>query len=81
MFLRSCEFVRRDYSQLLVEWTAQTGTNIPMASYPAFLLRHCRKEIKDLVDQDIHAFISMENQQIYKAKNTSASAAVTYRLY
>lgn len=59
----------------------QAGTNTPLASHPAFLLRHRRKEIKDLVDEDFHAFISLDNHQIYKAQSTSASAAVTYRLY
>lgn len=43
----------------------QAGTNTPLASHPAFLLRHHRKEIKDLVDEDFHAFISLDNQQIY----------------
>lgn len=63
----------------MVEWTPQIQINIPLAS--AFLLRHHRKEIKDLVDEDIHAFISLSNQEIHKAQSTSASSAVTYRFY
>lgn len=65
----------------MVEGTPQIQINIPLASYPAFLLRHHRKEIKDLVDEDIHAFISLANQEIHKAQSTSASSAVTYRFY
>lgn len=41
----------------------RTTKHISLASYPAFLLRHHRKEIKDLVDEGIHAYISLENQQ------------------